>query len=667
MATAQVASRVWWRRPAVVVGAAGGLFAFVFIIRAVEIVDVEAADSLLAAPIALVAVAFGPYGGAAAGVLAAAVFAGAEAADTADLTWDEVAVRVAGFSALGVFVGAVAAALERARARFTGAFDHAPHGILLTDGDGRVSAANAALAQLLARPVDSLIGITVASLSDPLEIGQDEPQWEALQSGAILSYTVERRLLDARGHPVPVSMSVARMPTDDGIPVIVHLVDLRAQRQSEEHAAYLTDHDPLTGLFNRRRFEEELRRHLLGVHRHGPAGAVLLLDLDHFKYINDTLGHAIGDVVLRHVADRLAAVLRAGDVLARLGGDEFAILLPEAQTSEELESTANEILATVAGMHIALPTDPAEAVTAVHATASIGAALVPAFADADRLLTAADLAMYEAKDAGPGHVRIHSGDSAHAEHIRTGFAWGERIRRALAERRFELHLQPIVALAGAHEPQYEVLLRLRDGDRLWLPADFLRHAERLGLMVTIDRYVVEQAVRLLAGLPRHRRPRLEVNLSSASLAESDLSDWVADVLQRHGVLSRHLIFEITETMAITNLPLAATTVRRLRARGIGFALDDFGVGVSSFYYLRELPFDLLKIDGEFVRDLPTNRANQLIVRAMIDTAHGLGKTAVAEYVESSEVADILRLLGCDYGQGLFFGPAAPAAQVLADE
>ena len=223
-----------------------------------------------------------------------------------------------------------------------------------------------------------------------------------------------------------------------------------------------------------------------------------------------------------------------------------------------------------------------------------------------------------------------------------------------------------MSLTGTKHTQYEVLLRLRNGDRLWYPADFLRHAERLGLMVTIDRYVIEGAIRMLAELPQHRRPRLEANLSAASLGDAQLGDWVAERLDHHGVLSRDLIFEITETVAIANMSLAAATIRRLRGRGSGFALDDFGVGVSSFYYLRELPFDILKIDGEFVRDLPTNRANELIVRAMIDTAHGLGKTTVAEYVESSEVADILRRLGCDYAQGYFFGAAQPAQQMLAE-
>jgi diguanylate cyclase (GGDEF)-like protein/PAS domain S-box-containing protein len=658
--------RASWRQPPIIVGVAGGLYALVFLIRAAEVFDVEATDSLMAAPIALVAVGFGPVGGVIAGLLAAVVFAAAEAGDNADLTWDEVAVRAAGFTALGVFVGATAAALERARAKFAGAFNNAPHGILLTDRDGRVTAANNAAASLLGRPAGTVIGRTVANLSDPFDVGEDEAEWQALHRGSIVSYTSERQLVDADGTGIPVLLAVSRMPgRAEGGRVVMHLVDLRALRQSEQRTAYLTDHDPLTGLFNRRRFEEELRRHLLRVSRHGRVGAVLLLDLDHFKYVNDSLGHVVGDVLLHAVADALVACLREEDVLARLGGDEFAILLPDVRSAEEVQTAAAGILATVDALGVDLP-DAHQMVPDVHVTASMGAVIIPAFANADRLLTAADLAMYEAKEAGAGSVRIHSPDSAHARQIRAGFTWGERIRRGLADRNFELYLQPIVPLSGLGERHYEVLLRLHDAGRLWLPAEFLRHAERLGLMAAIDRYVVEQTVRVLGTLPQEHRPRLEVNLSAASLGDEHLGDWIAETMQRHGVLSNTLIFEITETVAISNMPLAAATIRRLRGLGIQFALDDFGVGVSSFYYLRELPFDIIKIDGEFVRDLPSNHVNQLIVRAMIDTAHGLGKTAVAEYVDRSAVADILNEQGCDYGQGYFYGKARPAAEVLAE-
>ena len=658
--------RPWWRRPTIAIVVAGGFYVFVFIFRFTEIVDVEASDTLLAAPIALVAVTFGMSGGIIAGLLATGVYAVAEAADTADLTWDEVVLRGFGFVALGGFVGAAAGVIDRARARFTGAFDNAPNGILLTDSRRIVMAANAAAEHLLDRDEAALTGMTLASLCDPLDLGDDEAQWRSLRAGDIRGYTEERKLLKVSGESIPVLMSMSRMqPGTEGASVIVHLVDLSAQRRSERQLAYVADHDPLTGLFNRRRFDQELARHLLRVARHGPAGAVLLLDLDHFKYVNDTLGHAVGDIVLCTVADALAERVRAADVLARLGGDEFAILLPDAVSTADVENAAADIIASVSGIRVKLPQEHAGPVEDVHVTASIGAALVPPFADADRVLTAADLAMYEAKEAGRARARLHSPYSPHAEQIRAGFTWGERIRQALGEQRFQLHLQPIVSLGGSREEQYEVLLRLGFDGRVWHPAEFLRHAERLGLMAAIDRYVIEHAIQLLASLPADRRPRLDVNLSAATLSDTEVNDWIAMTCDSYGVAPTSLSFEVTETVAIANLSLAATTMRRLRARGIACALDDFGVGVSSFYYLRELPFDVLKIDGEFVRDLPTNRANQLIVRSMIETAHGLGKVTVAEYVESADIADVLRRLECDYAQGYYFGSPRPAHEVLA--
>ena len=655
----------WWRRPPIALGVAGGLYACVFGIRAAEVVDVEAADSLLAAPIALAAVAFGLVGGLGAGLLAAGVFAAGEAMDSADLTWDEVAVRALGFAALGWFVGAAAMLLERTRARFMGAFDDAPQGIVLTDAAGRISVANVAIGRLVRRPRESLVGQTIDSLAEPLDLGEDDEQRRALLANEIRGYTLERRLVTSDGQAVPVQMAVSRMgsrrePSD----LIVHFVDLSAQRRYEQQLAHLADHDPLTGLFNRRRFDHELNRHLLRVARHGPTGAVLLLDLDHFKYVNDTLGHSAGDVVLRAIAAALADRVRAEDVLARLGGDEFAVLLASVQDGTELEAAAADILAVINEVHVPMSSEHGTGGSPVRVTASVGAVLITAFNEADRLLAAADLAMYEAKEGGRGQLRVHTPTSAHAQRIRAGFTWGERIRRALEDQRFRLHLQPIVPLTGAGQKQYEVLLRLDDEGRLWQPAEFLGHAERLGMMAAIDKYVIEHVIGLLGEMPSAARPVLEVNLSAASLGDAEIHTWIEEALKQHRVRAGNLIFEITETVAIANLGLAADTIHKLRAGGCGFALDDFGVGVSSFYYLRELPFDLLKIDGEFVRDLPTNRANQVIVRAMIESAHGLTKTTVAEYVESREVADILRRLGCDYAQGHLFGVARPSAEIL---
>jgi len=572
---------------------------------------------------------------------------------------------VVAFASLGALIGATATLLRQTRARFTGAFDDAPNGILLTDSTGHISAANEAASRMLGRNPRELIGETVATFTNPLDLEADDAEWQALLSGDVERFAVELRLVHADGQDVPVMVAVSRMsPRSQKSVAIVHLVDMSAQRQTEQRLAHLADHDPLTTLFNRRRFDQELGRHLLRVARQGPMGAVLLLDLDHFKYVNDTLGHTAGDVVLRAVANALRARARAEDVLCRLGGDEFAILMPDVRSRHDALMAAADILLIIGNLTVALPRELSRSVAEVRVTASIGVALIAAFADAEALLTEADLAMYEAKAAGRGQARVHSPDSPHAQQIRAGFTWGERIRRALDEHRFDLWMQPIVSLNGTHHWHYEALLRLRDGERISHPVEFLRHAERLGLMAEIDDYVVQHAVALLAGMTPKNRPRLEVNLSAAALGNDQLADRIATTLKEHRVPAHSLIFEITETLAIANLPLAATTISQLRRLGCGFALDDFGVGVSSFYYLRELPFDILKIDGAFVQDLATNLDNQVIVRAMIDAAHGLGKTTIAEFVDSDEVADILRDLSCDYAQGHLFGKAQPPTLIL---
>ncbi len=654
-----------WQRPVVAVGATGGLFAGVFGARAAELVGGEAVDTLLALPVAVIGVAFGLGGGVVGGVLAALVFAAGETLDSHDPAAGEIALRAGAFSLLGAFVGGAAGVLARTRARFAGAFDSAPNGMLLTDASGRIAVVNDAAARLVARRRSDLVGRSIAELFHPDDAPVDETSWTDLLRGVIREYTVERRLLSADGVVVPVLISAARMPAPaERHPVVIHIVDVTHQRRSEERLAYLADHDPLTGLLNRRRFEQELTEHLARAARHSARGAVLLLDLDHFKYVNDTLGHAAGDVVLKAVGDALRSRMRAEDVLARLGGDEFALLLEDA--SDEAAVRSAEARVATALTTVSVPVTPGRVPpdARVHVTASIGATLVEPGVAGDALLAQADLAMYEAKETSRGRLVIHRPQGAHARQSRARFTWGERIRRALQDHQFVLYLQPIIPLQAGPDLHYEALLRLIGDDQVWEPATFLNHAERLGLMNDIDRYVVDHAAELLAALPADQHPRLEVNLSAASLADPDLADWVDDALRRHAIDPARLIFEITETMAIANIALADTSIRRLRAQGCGFALDDFGVGLSSFYYLRELPFDILKIDGTFIQDLPASRTNQLIVRAMINTAQGLGRATIAEFVGNAATVQALRDLGCDYGQGNYLGQPQPVGELF---
>jgi diguanylate cyclase (GGDEF)-like protein len=424
----------------------------------------------------------------------------------------------------------------------------------------------------------------------------------------------------------------------------------------------MADHDPLTGLFNRRSFERELNQHIARVERYGAEGAALVLDIDRFKHINDTLGHNVGDELIVKVAQTLRTRLRDSDVLARLGGDEFAVLMPRGGV-EEAAKVAESVLAAVRAQSVVTAAGRRRPITA-----SIGIAL---FAETERLsaedvLVNADLAMYDAKEAGRDRAATYSSHERGASRMKARITWAERIREALEEDRFTLYAQPIVELASGEVCQHELLLRMLDeqGDII-LPASFIAVAERFDLMQDIDRWVVARAIRLMGEQRRAGRELVfEVNISGSSTGDPELLTIIEHELQANGVDPVNLVLEVTETTAVANIPRAQQFAARLAELGCRFALDDFGAGFGSFYYLKHLPFDLLKIDGEFVRSCTTNQTDQLLIRAAVDIARGLGKKTIAEYVGDDETVQLLRELGVDYGQGFHIGQPAPLAQRL---
>jgi EAL domain-containing protein (putative c-di-GMP-specific phosphodiesterase class I) len=302
-------------------------------------------------------------------------------------------------------------------------------------------------------------------------------------------------------------------------------------------------------------------------------------------------------------------------------------------------------------------------------TASIGIAL---FGETERLsaedvLVNADLAMYDAKEAGRDRTTTYSSHERGASRMKARITWAERIREALEEDRFTLYAQPIVELATGEVRQHELLLRMLDeqGDII-PPASFIAVAERFDLMQEIDRWVVARAIRLMGEQRRAGRElAFEVNISGSSTGDPELLTIIEHELQANGVDPVNLVLEVTETTAVANIPRAQQFAARLAELGCRFALDDFGAGFGSFYYLKHLPFDLLKIDGEFVRSCTTNQTDQLLVRAAVDIARGLGKKTIAEYVGDDETVELLRKLGVDYGQGFHLGRPAPLVQRLA--
>jgi diguanylate cyclase (GGDEF)-like protein len=437
--------------------------------------------------------------------------------------------------------------------------------------------------------------------------------------------------------------------------------DITDRDRFESELLYLADHDVLTGLFNRRRFEQDVARQVAYAARYGTGGAVLLLDLDDFKDVNDTLGHRAGDQLLNEVARLLSERLRSTDVVARLGGDEFALLLPEADEADA-RVTAEAVLDAIR-RHRSSFRD-----RHVRVTASVGIALVNDVADdeEDEPLGRADVAMYEAKESGRDRCAVYV-SQAHRESVEARLTMIDRIRGALENDLLRIYCQPILDLRTDSVSQYELLLRMEDEDgQILLPKAFLGTAERYGLMNDIDRWVVNQAIALVADRQEQGdRLQLEVNLSAKSLGDPQFPEWVEQRLAGSGIDASCLIFEITETAAIANMDEAKNFVNRLTRLGCRFALDDFGAGFGSFHYVKYLPIDYLKIDGDFVRNVTQSSTDQSVVQAIVQLARGLGKKTIAEFVGDDSTILLLREYGVDYVQGYHVGRPRPVQEVLS--
>jgi diguanylate cyclase (GGDEF)-like protein/PAS domain S-box-containing protein len=547
-----------------------------------------------------------------------------------------------------------------AEARFRTAFEEAPIGMAIATIDGRFLQVNRALCSFTGRAQEELEGTPIVRLMHPDDREQEAQALARLArgEGAVRG---ERRWMHAAGDVVWAAINATLVRDGSGIPqhVLLQVQDVTERRRYEAELRYLADHDPLTGLLNRRAFARELEAHLEHVRRYGPAGGALVLDLDHFKNINDTLGHGIGDELIVALAEALRVRLGERVALARLGGDELAILMPGGDVDE----AAEQVLDAVRAQRVASPSGRLRSVSA-----SIGIAGFddPAL-NADDVLANADLAMYEAKDRGRDRAVTYR-PAAGSERLDGRESWPDVIRDGLDEDRFVLQAQPIMDLATGENGQFELLLRLRDPfGELISPAAFLPAAERYDLIGAIDRWVVKRSIAMLAAENRRgRRLTFEVNISGRSAGDEDLLALIEGELRANEVDPAQVIFEITETTAVANIPRAQEFAHRLAALGCRFALDDFGAAFASFYYLKHLPFDYLKIDGEFVRGCVTDRTDQLVIRAVVDIARGLGKRTVAEMVGDEATLDLVRELGVDHVQGFHIGKPAPLARWLVE-
>jgi diguanylate cyclase (GGDEF)-like protein/PAS domain S-box-containing protein len=545
-------------------------------------------------------------------------------------------------------------------------FEGAPIGIALvsieSSSAGCVLRANRALCELTGRSSEELAVANVLELIHPDDAATDRAAMARLQAAEIDRFHLEQRLLHSERHVVWVAVDVTLGRDASGRPLycIRQMQDIEERKRYEGELGYLIEHDPLTGLLNRRGFVRELTHEMAYAHRYGGDGAVLFLDLDDFKSVNDTCGHAAGDEVLSEIARIVGKRLRETDVFARLGGDEFAVLLPHT-TPRAAERLAEGLLDAV---REECRLSPAEG---GGVSLSIG---VGGFRDrggdqnAEGILVEADDAMYMAKEAGKGQVAVAS---AVTRPSTARVTWAERVARAVREGLFELYCQPIVDFASDAVSRWELLLRLPGGDgQLILPSQFLYTAERSGLILEIDRWVLTEAFRLIAEQEaRGRKICLEVNISGRSVGDPQLLALIEQALEQTAIDPASLILEVTETAAIANMDRARGFATTLQSLGCGFALDDFGAGFGSFYYLKHIPFDYVKVDGEFIRNLPTSNTDQLIVDSIVQMSKGLGKHTIAEFVGDRETVEVLKKHGVDFGQGYYLGRPIPVSEALA--
>jgi len=529
---------------------------------------------------------------------------------------------------------------SRARAELASIVASSGDAIYSVDMRGNVVSWNPAAEQLYGTSAEQMLGRPPAD--DDVRIAL----LRVLAGDGVLRFETQQARRGAS--PVDVALTISPITAVEGAVTGVSVItrDVSERRRLERQLRHLADHDALTGLINRRHFEERLAERVAEAGRYGVTGAVLAIDLDSFKEVNDGHGHGAGDAVIRSIALCLQDRLRETDIIARLGGDEFAVILTHTAPAEA-RSVASELLEAVRRHAVVIDG------RILRTTASIGVALFDADATSgDDVLAAADRAMYAAKDAGRNCVVTEV--PAAGGTPRRGRA--RQLREALEQDRLRLHLQPILELSSGTVTRHEALVRLAGPRGLILPGAFIGVAERIGLIHAVDTWVLRQSIGLLA---EHPDLVLEVNVSGRSVGDRSLPALIERELSAHGVEPARLILEITETAAIANMDDALRFADALTSLGCSFALDDFGAGFGSFYYLKHLPVDIVKIDGDFISG-PRSQIDELVVQAIVRIAQELGKHTVAEHVQDEETLSALRDWGVDYAQGFQIAHPFPA-------
>ncbi|MFV2055082.1 MAG: putative bifunctional diguanylate cyclase/phosphodiesterase, partial [Thiohalomonadales bacterium] len=547
---------------------------------------------------------------------------------------------------------------EQVRSRQTrlqSILDNAGEGIITIDAEGVIETFNCAAQLLFGYSSDEAIGSHSREIIRLSESRMHADFFDfclsPISKNQINEVVVSAVHRDGNGFPISINTNDLWV---NGKQLFIAIVqDISERVALMENLRTMAEHDSLTGLYNREYFMTELDRVVENIKR-GVRGdfALLYIDLDNFKFVNDTLGHMAGDQLLVEVTRMFTHRNRKSDLLARLGGDEFAILIYGAKRTQVIAA---------AEAHRKLLSDYVFKYDGkvVNIGCTIGLSLFgQETLPKEDLLAQADIACHIAKRSGRNRIHVYESDDRRSvTEMSEDMGWATLIKNAIDNDKFVLLGQPIAETMTNYIDRYEILLRMRGDDgKDILPAGFLPAAERFGFIRSIDRWVVRRAIAMLAKM-RAQNPNCHfaINLSAKSLDDRTMFNTITSALEQHGVKPTAVTFEITENVAIANMSSAVEFLKRLRILGCKTALDDFGVGYSSFAYLKDLPVDFVKIDGSFVRNISTETLQYTMVRSMHDVAHAMGKQTVAEYVDSQESLDKLKQIGVDFVQGFYIG------------
>jgi diguanylate cyclase (GGDEF)-like protein/PAS domain S-box-containing protein len=569
---------------------------------------------------------------------------------------DEMGILVDAFNTMLDTVEIKNKALVAVKNNYQALYDNNPTMVFDLDLNGQINSVNRFGAKQLSLAVNQLLGSSIFNFVHPEDIIENKTFFQRCQEHPLQIHKQESRIICRNGNIIWVR-ETARLVNGENNSSHFLLVceDITETRRLTEKIAYQAAHDELTGLVNRRQFDIHIQNLVTQAQIENSVHVLCYLDLDQFKVVNDTCGHLAGDELLRQLGDLLKQQVRKSDVLARLGGDEFGILMSNCSL-EQASLTGDKLRHTIRDFQFAWEN------RSFSVGVSIGIAPINRTSgNAVDILKEADAACYAAKEKGRNRIHIFSPDDEELAERQGEMQWVEKIRVGIEQNRFQLYGQLIVPILendqGLH---FETLLRYQDENgNIIPPGAFLPAAERYNMAPSLDRWVIATLFQYLGSTPGfiERLELCSVNLSGLSLSDENMLNFIGEQFRKWQIPTYKICFEITETAAISNLSCAKDFIDTMRRKGCSFSLDDFGSGLSSFAYLKNLPVDFLKIDGLFVKDILEDKVDWTMVKAINEVGHVMNKKTIAEFVENQNIFDLLKSLGVNYAQG--YGIAKP--------